>query len=87
MSALSRRNEETYGIPVILQIIPAKVSEEAWLWREALCLPEKSYGHVILIVTLKKIINCALGNHCKNTLITKGNHITSYLQFKALLEP
>lgn len=30
MSALSRRNEETYGIPAIFQIIHAKVSEGGW---------------------------------------------------------
>lgn len=58
MSVLSRRNEETYGIPAILRIIPAKVSEGTGLQRVASCLPEKSYGHVILIVTLKKM-NCA----------------------------
>lgn len=50
MPALSRRNEETYGIPAI----PAKVSEGAGLQKAALCLPEKSYGHVMLTVTLKK---------------------------------
>lgn len=54
MSVLSMRNEETYGISAILQIIHAKVSEGAGLQRAALCLPEKSSGHVILIVTLKK---------------------------------
>lgn len=70
MSVLSRRNEETYGITAILQIIHAKVSEGAGLQRTALCLPEKSYGHVILIVTLKKKI-AHLKSHCKKRFLTQ----------------
>lgn len=63
MSALSRQNEETYGIPAIFQITHAKVSEGAGLQGAVLCLPEKSYGNVILIVTLEKIMH--VKSHCK----------------------
>lgn len=70
MSALSRQNEETYGIPAIFQITHAKVSEGTVLQGAALCLPEKSYGHVILIVTLKKIMH--VKSHCKKYSYHKG---------------
>lgn len=85
MSALSRRNEETYGIPAIFQIIHAKVSEGAGLQRAALCLPEKSYGHVILIVTLGgKMVH--LKSHCKKKiLIIKSHSVTFHFQYKTLL--
>lgn len=40
MSALSRRNEETYGIPAIFQIIHTKVSEGGWA-SESSCMPSR----------------------------------------------
>lgn len=87
MSALSRRNEETYGIPAILQIIHAKVSEGAGLQRTALCLPEKSYGHVILIVTLEKIDGAFKKSLQKKILNTEGHYAIFHLQYKTMLKP
>lgn len=56
----------------------------AGLQRAALCLPEKSYGHAILIVTLKK--NGAFKKSLQKKIrIIKGHSVTFRLQYKTLL--
>lgn len=85
MSALSRQNKETYGIPAISQIIHAKVSEGGWA-------PESSF------MPSREVIwscnsNCNLeksgafkeSSQKKNILIIKSHSVTSRLQYKTLL--
>lgn len=67
MSALSRRNEGTYGILAIFQIIHAKVSEGGWVPESSFIPSREVIWSCNSNCNLEKCMH--LKNHCKNRFL------------------